>query len=103
MQRCECAANTVSQGQAMLSGLRLISCSLWPRLYAVLLDGQVMAVRSKLEQIAWVWALIFAFAAPELFTFLRALRITMFKRERRPSGLEVTLVSNVFGYLLCLP
>ncbi|XP_002048317.3 chitin synthase chs-2 [Drosophila virilis] len=59
----------------------------------LLLDGQVMAVRSKLEQIAWVWALIFAFAAPELFTFLRALRITMFKRERRPSGLEVTLVT----------
>lgn len=53
-----------------------------------------MAVRSKLEQIAWVWALIFAFAAPELFTFLRALRIVMFKRELRPSGLEVALVSN---------
>lgn len=51
-------------------------------------------MRSKLEQIAWVWALIFAFAAPELFTFLRGLRIVMFKRELRPSGLEVALVSN---------
>ncbi|EDW19044.1 chitin synthase chs-2 [Drosophila mojavensis] len=59
----------------------------------LLLDGQVLAVRSKLEQIAWVWALIFAFAAPELFTFLRALRISMFKREKRPSGLEVALVT----------
>ncbi|ALC44950.1 CS-2, partial [Drosophila busckii] len=57
------------------------------------LDGQVTATRSKLEQIAWVWALIFAFAAPELFTFLRALRITLFKREQRPSGLEVALVT----------
>lgn len=53
-----------------------------------------MAMPSKLQQIAWVWALIFAFAAPELFTFLRALRIVMFKRELRPSGLEVALVSN---------
>ncbi|KAL7734282.1 hypothetical protein ACLKA6_010625 [Drosophila palustris] len=59
----------------------------------LLLDGQVMAMRSKLEQIAWVWALIFAFAAPELFTFLRALRISMFKREQRPSGLEVALAT----------
>ncbi|XP_034109385.1 chitin synthase chs-2 isoform X1 [Drosophila albomicans] len=59
----------------------------------LLLDGQVMAMRSKLEQIAWVWALIFAFAAPELFTFLRSLRICMFKREQRPSRLEVALVT----------
>ncbi|EDV97910.1 chitin synthase chs-2 [Drosophila grimshawi] len=59
----------------------------------LLLDGQVMAMPSKLEQIAWVWALIFAFAAPELFTFLRAMRISMFKREQRPNGLEVVLVT----------
>ncbi|KAH8404445.1 hypothetical protein KR222_002050, partial [Zaprionus bogoriensis] len=59
----------------------------------LLLDGEVTAMRSKLQQIAWVWALIFAFAAPEVFTFLRALRIAMFKRELRPSGLEVALVT----------
>ncbi|KAH8270404.1 hypothetical protein KR018_009670, partial [Drosophila ironensis] len=59
----------------------------------LLRDGEVIAARNKLDQIAWVWALIFAFAAPELFTFLRALRITMFKRERRPTGLEVGLVT----------
>ncbi|XP_030369088.1 chitin synthase chs-2 [Scaptodrosophila lebanonensis] len=59
----------------------------------LLLDGKLMATPPKLEQIAWVWALIFAFAAPELFTFLRALRICMFKREKRPSILEVALVT----------
>lgn len=53
----------------------------------------MVAARNKLDQIAWVWALIFAFAAPELLTFLRALRICLFKREQRPSALEVGLVS----------
>ncbi|XP_017023062.1 chitin synthase chs-2 isoform X1 [Drosophila kikkawai] len=55
--------------------------------------GEVVAARNKLDQIAWVWALIFAFAAPELLTFLRSLRICLFKREQRPSGLEVGLVT----------
>lgn len=96
IQWCECAPNTVSKGPAKLFVISCLAClSVCLSLPAVLLDGQVMAVRNKLEQIAWVWALIFAFAAPELFTFLRALRISMFKREQRPSGLEVALVSNL--------
>lgn len=67
--------------------------------FKVLQTGEMIAARNRLDQIAWVWALVFAFAAPELFTFLRALRICMFKRERRPSGLEVGLVSNIQSIL----
>ncbi|XP_068142349.1 LOW QUALITY PROTEIN: chitin synthase chs-2 [Drosophila tropicalis] len=59
----------------------------------LLLNGDLTAISSKQEQIAWVWALIFAFAAPEVFTFLRSLRICIFKREQRPTGLEMTLVT----------
>ncbi|XP_043647130.1 chitin synthase chs-2 isoform X1 [Drosophila teissieri] len=70
------------------TGSRVQVCSKY-----LLRHGQVEAMPSELDQIAWVWALIFAFATPELLTFLRALRICMFKRELRPSGLEVGLVT----------
>ncbi|KAH8379500.1 hypothetical protein KR009_005325, partial [Drosophila setifemur] len=70
------------------SGPRAQVCSKY-----LLRSGEVVAASNKLDQIAWVWALIFAFAAPELFTFLRALRICLFKREQRPTGLEIGLVT----------
>ncbi|BFF96913.1 chitin synthase chs-2 [Drosophila madeirensis] len=80
------AGNTSGSGSSAATKVHV--CSKY-----LLLHGEVVAVPNKLEQIAWVWALIFAFAAPEVLTFLRALRICMFKREHRPSGLEVALVT----------
>ncbi|XP_055854071.1 chitin synthase chs-2 [Episyrphus balteatus] len=44
------------------------------------------------QQIAWIWALIFAFSAPEVFTFFRSLRICVFKDVKAPTWLEVYLV-----------
>nr|XP_017102616.2 chitin synthase chs-2 [Drosophila bipectinata] len=75
-------------GNTSGSGPRVQVCTKY-----LLLTGEVIAARNRLDQIAWVWALVFAFAAPELFTFLRALRICMFKRERRPTQREVALVT----------
>lgn len=57
---CKCAASIVSK----------VHLFVWVALplrffrLAVLRHGQVEAVASELDQIAWVWALIFAFAAP---------------------------------------
>uniref|UniRef100_A0A1B0AE11 chitin synthase n=1 Tax=Glossina pallidipes TaxID=7398 RepID=A0A1B0AE11_GLOPL len=44
------------------------------------------------ERIAWIWALVFSFAAPEAFTFFRSLRICVFKDVKSPTWLEVVLV-----------
>ncbi|KAL9910764.1 chitin synthase 2 isoform 2-T2 [Glossina fuscipes fuscipes] len=44
------------------------------------------------ERITWIWALIFSFAAPEVFTFFRSLRICVFKDVKSPTWLEVVLV-----------
>ncbi len=45
------------------------------------------------EQVAWVWVLIFAYAAPEVVgTFLRSLRIVLFKSSHRPPMLDFLFV-----------
>ncbi|XP_073836306.1 chitin synthase 2 isoform X2 [Musca autumnalis] len=44
------------------------------------------------EHIIWLWALIFAFAGPEVFTFFRSIRICVFKDVKSPTWPEVLLV-----------
>lgn len=51
-------------------------------------NAQALVMKSEAEQIAWMWALVFAFAFPELFVFLRALRICVFKNLDIPSKAE---------------
>lgn len=46
------------------------------------------------EQIVWIWALIFSFATPEVFTFFRSLRFCIFKDVKSPTWLEVLLVTK---------
>ncbi|XP_054734124.1 chitin synthase chs-2 [Anastrepha obliqua] len=46
----------------------------------------------KEEQYTWIWALIFAFSAPEVLTFFRSLRICIFKDVKSPTWLEFMLV-----------
>ncbi|XP_011200587.2 chitin synthase chs-2 isoform X1 [Bactrocera dorsalis] len=55
-------------------------------------NGLFTAFLPKEEQYAWLWALIFAFSAPEVFTFFRALRICTFKDVKSPTWTEVMLV-----------
>ncbi|GAB0098083.1 Chitin synthase [Sergentomyia squamirostris] len=42
------------------------------------------ATLPDVENIAWIWAVVFAFAIPEVITFLRACRICLFKNIFRP-------------------
>ncbi|XP_011291179.1 chitin synthase chs-2 [Musca domestica] len=44
------------------------------------------------EHIVWLWGLIISFAAPEVFTFFRSLRICIFKDVKSPTWPEVLLV-----------
>ncbi|XP_046809276.1 chitin synthase chs-2 [Lucilia cuprina] len=44
------------------------------------------------EQFVWIWSLILAFSAPEVFTFFRSLRICIFKDVKSPTWPEVLLV-----------
>ncbi|ODN00837.1 Chitin synthase 1 [Orchesella cincta] len=43
------------------------------------------------ERISWVWAIYFAFMLPEVQTFLRGLRMIIFKGQERPSLLQFCL------------
>lgn len=60
------------------------------------------ATLPKEEQYAWLWALIFAYSAPEVFTFFRALRICTFKEVKSPTWMEVMLVSFYYYNILTI-
>eukprot|EP00095_Tigriopus_kingsejongensis_P009688 maker-scaffold84_size396325-snap-gene-2.41 protein:Tk09688 transcript:maker-scaffold84_size396325-snap-gene-2.41-mRNA-1 annotation:"hypothetical protein DAPPUDRAFT_318323" len=60
--------------------------------YEVERDRQKYADSIETEQVAWIWCLFFAFAVPEVLTFLRALRVLVFKHWVRPSFLDFLFV-----------
>ncbi|KAF5272147.1 hypothetical protein FQA39_LY01229 [Lamprigera yunnana] len=43
----------------------------------------------RVERIAWIWVIVFAFFVPEVMTFLRSIRICLFKSWIVPSKSEV--------------
>lgn len=43
------------------------------------------------ERISWTWAILFAFMVPEVGTFIRSLRICVFKGWRKPNTLEFVI------------
>lgn len=49
---------------------------------------QFIAYFDVTERISWVWAIYFAFTLPEVQTFLRSLRIIVFKGQERPTALQ---------------
>ncbi|CAG7817051.1 unnamed protein product [Allacma fusca] len=51
-------------------------------------DKQYEAKIPEVERISWTWALLFAFLAPEIGTFIRSLRICVFKSWRQPAKME---------------
>uniref|UniRef100_A0A7G3ABH8 chitin synthase n=1 Tax=Lutzomyia longipalpis TaxID=7200 RepID=A0A7G3ABH8_LUTLO len=55
--------------------------------------GSYVAVLIKPERIAWIWAIVFAFAFPEAVTFIRACRICLFKNIFRPHVRQHVIVS----------
>uniref|UniRef100_A0A1I8PZ90 Chitin synthase chs-1/2 N-terminal putative transporter domain-containing protein n=1 Tax=Stomoxys calcitrans TaxID=35570 RepID=A0A1I8PZ90_STOCA len=54
--------------------------------------GEYVADLPLTEHVLWIWALIISFAAPEIFTFFRSLRICIFKDVKSPTWPEVLLV-----------
>ncbi|KAM7358478.1 chitin synthase 2 isoform 3-T3 [Cochliomyia hominivorax] len=56
------------------------------------LKGDYYVELPNKEQFVWIWSLIFAFSAPEVFTFFRSLRICIFKDVKSPTWPEVILV-----------
>jgi len=47
---------------------------------------------TEVEQVAWIWCLFFAYAAPEVLSFLRSTRIILFKHWARPPFLDFAFV-----------
>lgn len=56
-------------------------------------EKQLYAVIPEIQRISWIWALVFAFAVPEVGTFIRAGRICFFRNIRKPKWTELILVS----------
>ena len=45
------------------------------------------------EKVGWIWAIFFSFLAPEIFTFIRSVRIVLMKTFKMPSFLEFSIVA----------
>jgi len=46
------------------------------------------------ERVGWIWCLFFAYAFPEVMTFLRSTRICFFKRVAKPTLLQFCVVAT---------
>ena len=55
-------------------------------------DKSYQAEISLSERVAWIWCLFFVFVTPEIGTFVRSTRITMFKTMRVCSGTDFLVV-----------
>ncbi|XP_059620606.1 chitin synthase chs-2-like [Phlebotomus argentipes] len=56
-------------------------------------DGTYVAELPKTEHLTWIWAVVFAFAFPELVTFVRACRICLFKNIFRPAVRQQLIIT----------
>nr|ACA50098.1 chitin synthase 1 [Ectropis obliqua] len=55
-------------------------------------DKQFVVSLPDEERVAWMWAILAAFAIPEIGAFIRALRICFFKSSRRPTSAQFIVV-----------
>lgn len=46
------------------------------------------------ERLAWVWMVFFVMIAPDVFTLLKSLKVTVFKRTKRPSLLAIVVMTT---------
>lgn len=51
-------------------------------------NQQFIVTIPDVERVAWMWVLMFMYFVPEIGTFIRAVRICLFKSWKRPTGLE---------------
>jgi len=47
----------------------------------------------EVERVGWIWCLFFAYAIPEVMTFLRSSRICFFKTVTKPTPLQFFVVA----------
>ncbi|KAL4708135.1 hypothetical protein ACJJTC_009914, partial [Scirpophaga incertulas] len=55
-------------------------------------DKQFVVSLPEEERVAWMWAILAAFAIPEIGTFIRSVRICFFKSSKRPSFTQFVVV-----------
>ncbi|XP_025834427.1 chitin synthase chs-2-like [Agrilus planipennis] len=55
-------------------------------------SGQFMATISDTERVAWIWLIMCVFFVPEVETFLRSLRVCIFKSWRMPTKKDVSII-----------
>ncbi|OWR41050.1 chitin synthase A variant 1 [Danaus plexippus plexippus] len=55
-------------------------------------DKQFIVSLPDEERIAWMWALLAAFAIPEIGTLIRAVRICFFKSAKRPTSVQFIVI-----------
>ena len=48
----------------------------------------------EVERVGWIWCLFFAYAIPEVMTFLRSCRICFFKTVTKPTALQFFVVAT---------
>jgi len=48
----------------------------------------------EVERVGWIWCLFFAYAVPEVLTFLRSTRICFFKKVNKPTLLQFCVVAT---------
>ena len=53
---------------------------------------QFMVELPEEERVGWIWCLIFAYAVPEVLSFLRSTRICFFKDVTKPTLLQFLVV-----------
>ncbi|XP_053606189.1 chitin synthase chs-2 isoform X2 [Plodia interpunctella] len=55
-------------------------------------DKQFLVTLPDEERVAWMWALLAAFAIPEIGTLIRSVRICFFKSSKRPTSAQFIVV-----------
>nr|AOE23678.1 chitin synthase A [Phthorimaea operculella] len=55
-------------------------------------DKQFIVSLPDEERVAWMWALLAAFAIPEIGSFIRSVRICFFKSSKRPTSVQFVVV-----------
>lgn len=57
-------------------------------------DKQFIVSLPDEERVAWMWAILAAFAIPEIGTLIRSVRICFFKSSKRPTSTQFIVVST---------
>lgn len=66
-------------------------------------DKQFIVSLPDEERVAWMWAVLAAFAIPEIGTLIRSVRICFFKSSRKPTSIQFIVVSLLTNLITITP